>query len=86
MGDKITKLAKKGIIPNIFISLSLKKMLPVFMFLSQNSRYTEVLMVTGKQDLVFFSPNFALGLMGNNKISQLLLTYYLCLAEFYWLL
>lgn len=55
----------------------------MFMFLTQKSTYNEVLMVIGKQGLVFLPFNFALGVIWNGEISQLLLTYYLCFAESY---
>jgi hypothetical protein len=55
MGDKNYKIGKeRNYIGYILLTFGKETVIRMFMFLTQKSRYIEVLMVIGKQVLVFF--------------------------------
>jgi hypothetical protein len=56
MGDKSYKTGKeRNYIEYIQFTFGKENVICIFMFLTQKSRYNAVLMVIGKQDLVFFT-------------------------------
>jgi hypothetical protein len=56
MGDKNYKIGKeRNYIKYIWLTVDKENVIFMFMFLTQKSRYNEVLVVIGKQDFVFFT-------------------------------